>query len=150
MFLLMHVPEAGGFTFSVLAVISRALGSPDLAVGWSYHLFNSAIVGLLFGLAVGRAVDNLLAAMSLGLLASAVSWALANLILMPRLNPELLWLDSLSTPFGMATLIGYAVQGMLLGVLYLWIYNPIKTYDYNSEQQLEEDSVTRVGSQHRA
>jgi hypothetical protein len=151
MFLLMQVPEGEGLTYSVLAQISRALGSPDPAVGWSYHLFNSAITGIVFGLVVGKVVHHLLSAVALGLVASLASWALANVVLLPKVHPESLWLDGLGTPLGLATLIGYTVMGVLLGVIFLWVYNPIRAYDYSKEAVPEEEQdLSRAGSPPRA
>lgn len=143
MFLLMRVPDTGGLAYSVLAVLSRALGSNDPSVGWSYHLFNAAILGLIFGIVVGRSVDRLLTAMSLGLIGSLASWALMNLMLLGRLQEDGSgWLESFTSPLGVATLIGYTVQGILLGVIYLWVYNPIRLDEYKAATEVEQEKST--------
>jgi hypothetical protein len=126
MFLLMRVPQMDGMTYSVLAVISRAVGTDDPAVGWSYHLFNAALVGIIFGLVVGKSVTRLSTAIGTGLFASIASWGLANLILLPQFKDDLTGIgEAPFSSFGLATLIGYTVQGIIMGAVYLWVYNPI-------------------------
>lgn len=135
MFLLMRVPDADGIYYSVLATISRAIGSNDPAVGWSYHLFNAAVSGIIFAVVVGRVIDRLLTAIGLGLVASLAFWSLANVMLLPRLQDVSVGLtDRIASPLGVATLIGYAVQGVLLGVIFLWVYNPIRIAEYKEEE----------------
>ena len=144
MFLLMRVPETDGMTYSVLAIISRVVGTDDPAVGWSYHLINAAIVGLLFGIIVGKIVDTLLSAIGMGLIASIASWGLANLILLPQFRDDLTGLaDSTFGAFGLATIIGYTVQGIILGVVYLWVYNPIKIAQADNSSGEEAESLKR-------
>jgi hypothetical protein len=126
MFLLMRVPELDGMTYSVLAVISRAVGTDDPSVGWSYHLFNAALVGIIFGLVIGTAVTRLGTAIGVGLIAAIASWGLANLILLPQFRDDVTGFgQGPFGAFGLATLIGYAVQGVIMGAVYLWVYNPI-------------------------
>jgi hypothetical protein len=126
MFLLMRVPGMDGMTYTVLAVLSRAVGTNDPSIGWSYHLINTAVLGAAFGLIVGKAVSRLLSAIGLGLVASVLSWGLANLILLPQFRDDVTgFTEGPLGSFGLATLIGYTVQGILLGVIFLWVYNPI-------------------------
>lgn len=144
MFLLMKVPEIDGLAYNVLQVIARAVGSNDPAVGWSYHLFNSAIIGLIFGIVVGRVVNRLTTAMGYGLIAAVTSWILANIVLLPRLTDLSTYAADgtvthpLLSPFGIATAIGYIVEGVLLGVIFLWVYNPIRLYDFREERRAEQ------------
>jgi hypothetical protein len=140
MFLLMRVPSLDGMTYSVLAVISRAVGTDDPAVGWSYHLFNAAIVGIIFALVVGKSVSRLISAIGMGLIASIASWGLANLILLPQFKDDVTGMnDGPLGAFGLATLIGYAVQGVIMGAVYLWVYNPLLVAEQNAEAAGEAD-----------
>lgn len=126
MFLLMRVPALDGMSYSVLAVISRAVGTDDPAVGWSYHLFNAAIIGVIFAMVVGNSVRHMVSAIGMGMIASIASWGLANLILLPQfVNDVSSFADGPLGAFGLATLIGYAVQGVIMGAVYLWVYNPV-------------------------
>jgi hypothetical protein len=126
MFLLMRVPGMDGMTYTVLSVISRAVGTNDPSIGWSYHLINTALLGAAFGLLLGKRVRRLPSAVGFGLVASVISWGIANLILLPQFRDDVTgFTTSPFDSFGLATLIGYAVQGILLGVIFLWVYNPI-------------------------
>lgn len=123
MFLLMRVPGADGMSYTVLGLVSRAVGTNDPSIGWSYHLINTAMLGAVFGFIIGKRVFKPLPAIGCGLFASMLSWCVANLILLPQFHG-----DHYGGPFntfGLATLIGYAVQGVLLGVIFLWVYKPI-------------------------
>jgi hypothetical protein len=153
MFLLMRVPEADGITFSVLTVISRAVGSNDPAVGWSYHLFNAALMGLVFGFIVGKIVDRLSTGIGLGLVTAVAAWLLMNLGMFPRAQVEAgaPSLDNIFSPLGTATLIGYAVQGVLLGVIYLWVYNPIRVDEYRTAHPdgVEDEQLVSAAAPHQ-
>jgi hypothetical protein len=135
MFLLMRVPEFDGMSYSVLALISRAVGTDDPAVGWSYHLINAALVGIIFALLAGKSVRGLPSSIGLGLIAALASWGLANLILLPHFQSNLI--ESMFGAFGLATLIGYSVMGTLMGAIFLWVYNPIATV----EEPVEDDAT---------
>ena len=61
------VPGMDGMTYTVLAVVSRAVGTNDPSVGWSYHLINTALLGAAFGLLLGNRVTRLGSAIGFGL-----------------------------------------------------------------------------------
>lgn len=151
MFLLMPVPESEGLTYSVLGVMSRVVGSNDTSVGWSYHLFNSALVGVFFAIVLGRVTTTFSAAVLLGWLSGLACWAMTNLVLLPRMTEEYLGIvKSISTPFGLGTLIGYSVLGIILGAVYLWVYNPIRAYESTGRDEAsggsylpEDQSIAR-------
>ncbi len=147
MFLLMRVPQHDGLAYSVLTVISRAIGSNDPSVGWSYHLFNAAVIGVIFGVIVGRSVNNLFTAVALGLVASLSSWLLAGLILLPRVAESGSgFADLVLSPLGLATLIGSGVQGILLGAIYLWVYNPIRLDEIHMGKVYRSDNCQTVAA----
>ena len=39
---------------SMMTMVAQVVGSDSLAIGWLYHLFNSAVIGAIFGLLLGR------------------------------------------------------------------------------------------------
>ena len=38
----------------MMAMVAKVVGSESLAVGWVYHLFNSAVIGGIFGWPLGN------------------------------------------------------------------------------------------------
>ena len=46
---MMSAPTPDGGEMSMLAMVGMIVGSPTIAAGWVYHLFNSAVIGGLFG-----------------------------------------------------------------------------------------------------
>jgi hypothetical protein len=50
--IMMHVmtaPTPDGGRMPVIAMVGQIVGSASVQVGWLYHLFNSAVIGGLFG-----------------------------------------------------------------------------------------------------
>ena len=50
---MMSAPTPDGGQMSMIAMVGMLVGSPTVAAGWLYHLFNSAVISGLFGLVVG-------------------------------------------------------------------------------------------------
>jgi hypothetical protein len=128
MYMLMTIPDAEGVTIPLLTVISRAVSNNDPATGWSFHLFNCAVLGVIFGLAFGYFATSMFRSALLGLAVGFVFWIFSGLIVLPTLihQPAL---SSLSTPelqpATVGTLIGSIVYGILLGSIYFVLYSPI-------------------------
>jgi uncharacterized membrane protein YagU involved in acid resistance len=81
---------AGGLVFGammgmmgMLPTIANIVGSDSAAVGFLYHMFNSAIIGAIFGLVPGYWVHSYGSGAILGLIYGAAWWVLGPLILMP-------------------------------------------------------------------
>jgi hypothetical protein len=55
---IMAVPTPDGGSTSMMAMVAAILRSDNLAVGWLYHLFNSAVIGGLFGWFYGDRVQE--------------------------------------------------------------------------------------------
>src|ERR671910_269660 len=53
---MMSAPTPDGGEMSMMAMIGMIVGSPTIAAGWLYHLFNSAVIGGLFGWLLGSRV----------------------------------------------------------------------------------------------
>jgi hypothetical protein len=59
--ILMHMmtaPTPEGGRMPVIAMVGQIVGSPTVVVGWLYHLFNSAIIGGIFGWLLGPRVGG--------------------------------------------------------------------------------------------
>jgi hypothetical protein len=46
---MMMAPTPDGGQMPVIAMVGQIVGSPTVGVGWVYHLFNSALIGAIFG-----------------------------------------------------------------------------------------------------
>jgi hypothetical protein len=116
---------AGGVVFGLMmqfmmppmmGMIGSLFGIP--ALGWGVHLVFSAIIGAIFGLAVGTRVTNWAAALGFGAAYGLVWWILGPLVVMPTwlgMGPQVT--QALSMP-NLMSLVGHVVYGVLTGVVY--------------------------------
>lgn len=54
----MTAPAPDGGRMPMMAMVAKVVGSDSLPVGWLYHLFNSAVIGGLFGWLLGRRAEG--------------------------------------------------------------------------------------------
>jgi hypothetical protein len=116
----------------MLTVISRAVGYNDSAVGWSFHLSNSAIIGLLFGALAFPFTKNMMQSALAGLVAGLIWWFLASVLMLPTLIGLSMFAtvtNPVMQPVMVGTLIGSIVFGVLMGVIFLLLYQPIEVYE---------------------
>jgi uncharacterized membrane protein YagU involved in acid resistance len=118
---MMMAPAPDGTPMPMMAMVAKVVRSDSLLVGWLYHLFNSAVIGAIFGWIAGH-----LAAYRRGLAAGALYgafwWVLGGLVLMPVLlgMPAFAPLAmSAMRPVAIGSLIGHLIFGLVLGALYV-------------------------------
>jgi uncharacterized membrane protein YagU involved in acid resistance len=118
---------AGGLVFGaimgmmgMLPMVANVVGSQSAVVGFVYHMFNSVVIGALFGLLFGALSRTYGQGAIWGLIYGVIWWVLGPLILMPLL------LGMGSPQFGMAltppmlmSLAGHLVYGLLTGLVYV-------------------------------
>ncbi|MDP9487907.1 MAG: hypothetical protein M3Q49_19310 [Actinomycetota bacterium] len=104
----------------MLAMIANIVGSDSAGVGFLYHMFNSALIGAIYGLVLGNLSRTYGRGAGLGLLYGAIWWVLGPLVLMP------LMMGMGGAQFGMAlsppmlmSLVGHLIFGLLTGVAYV-------------------------------
>jgi hypothetical protein len=118
----------GGIVFGLLmaimmppmiGMIGSLIGAPGL--GWPLHLVFSALIGAIFGLALGPRVAGWLSAVGLGGAYGFVWWILGPLLIMPT------WMG-MGPMFAMAldvsnlmSLGGHLVYGVVTGAAYRFI-----------------------------
>jgi xanthosine utilization system XapX-like protein len=125
---LMSAPTPEGGQMPMMGMVAMVVGSQSLAVGWLYHLFNSAVIGGLFGLlAGGRLARATGAALAWGALYGFAWWVLGGLILMPVLL-DMPAFAPLRMPPGrmvaLGSLVGHLLFGFILGATYLRVHAP--------------------------
>jgi hypothetical protein len=58
MMTVMSAPTPDGGGMPMMAMVAQVVGSSSLAIGWIYHLLNSAVIGGVFGWALGSRVEG--------------------------------------------------------------------------------------------
>jgi hypothetical protein len=108
----------------MLPMIASIVGSKSAVVGFLYHMFNSVVIGALFGLILGRLSRTYARGSTFGLLYGAVWWVLGPMILMPLLLG--MGSGGIASQFGAAfsalmlmSLVGHLIYGLLTGLVYV-------------------------------
>jgi hypothetical protein len=119
---LMLAPTPEGNQVPMMMMVAMVVRSENLLAGWLYHLFNSAVIGALFGVLLGTAADaNTSRSLALGTAWGVVWWIVGALILMPLLlgMPAFAALRMPPMrPVAMGSLLGHLIYGVILGLTY--------------------------------
>ncbi|CAN5788889.1 hypothetical protein BH20GEM1_BH20GEM1_05290 [soil metagenome] len=118
---MMTAPTPEGGRMPMMAMVAMVVRSDSIAVGWLYHLFNSAFIGALFGLLLGGRVYSIGGGLGWGAVWGVVWWVLGGLILMPLLLGMPAFAPLAMPPMrmvAMGSLIGHLVFGLVLGAAY--------------------------------
>ena len=102
----------------MMAMVAMVVKSKSIVVGWLYHLFNSAVIGGLFGLLLGNRVHGYGAGLLWGGLYGIIWWVLGALILMPMLLGMSAFAPlvmEMMRPVAMGSLMGHIIYGLILG-----------------------------------
>jgi uncharacterized protein DUF6789 len=115
---MMNAPTPEGGQMPMMAMVAKVVRSDNMAVGWIYHLFNSAIIGAIFGWLLRSRSLKFGATIGWGAAYGFIWWILGALILMPlflgmpafaplQMKPML--------PVAMGSLMGHLIYGVILG-----------------------------------
>lgn len=121
MMTVMTAPTPDGGRIPMMAMVAMVVGSSSLAVGWVYHLFNSAVIGGLFGLLLGGRIRSVGGGLGWGAVWGIVWWVLGGLILMPLLLDMPAFAPLKMAPMRMVavgSLVGHVLYGLVLGAAY--------------------------------
>jgi hypothetical protein len=125
---MMSAPTPQGEKMPMMAMVAMVVHSNRMLVGWVYHLFNSAIIGGLFGLVLGDRVHSTAGGLGLGAAWGVVWWILGALILMPILlgMPAFAPLQMPPMrPVAMGSLIGHLIFGLITGFVFVRVRGPL-------------------------
>jgi len=126
---MMSAPTPDGGSMPMMAMVAKVVRSDSLAIGWVYHLFNSAVIGALFAALLGGRVRNSVSGLGLGAVWGFVWWILGGLILMPLMLGMPAFAPLQMPPMRMValgSLVGHLIFGMITGLAYARLHTPNK------------------------
>lgn len=126
---MMTAPTPDGGSMSVMAMIGQMLGSPTAGVGWLFHLFNSALIGAIFGWLLGGRLHAYGSALTWGAAYGFAWWILGGLVLMPMLLGMPAFAPLVMAPMrmvAMGSLVGHLVYGAILGGTFMWLHHGVR------------------------
>ncbi len=122
MMTLMRAPTPDGGSMAMMAMVAQVVGSTSLAVGWLYHLVNSAVIGALFGWILGDRITGFGSATGWGSAYGVLWWILGGLILMPIFLGMSAFAPlrmPMMRPVAFASLMGHVIFGVILGLTFV-------------------------------
>jgi hypothetical protein len=127
---MMNAPTPEGQSMPMMAMVAMVVGSRSIAMGWLYHLFNSAVIGALFGLLLDTRVRSFASGLGWGAAWGLVWWVVGGLVLMP----VLLGMGAFAAlkmpgmqPVAMGSFLGHLIYGLILGGLYARLHRRVAT-----------------------
>jgi hypothetical protein len=118
---MMNAPTPQGGQMPMMAMVAMVVGSSSLVVGWIYHLFNSLVIGAIFGWLIGDRVISMGSGLGWGVLYGVAWWILGAQILMPLalgMSPFASIMMPSMRMVAMGSLIGHMIYGLMLGGLF--------------------------------
>jgi len=122
---MMVAPTPDGGQMPMMAMIGQIVGSPTVGVGWVYHLFNSAVIGAIFGWLLGDRVHGYGSAFGWGAAYGFAWWVIGGLILMPILLGMSPFAPLMMPPMrtvAMGSLVGHLIYGSIVGGAFVWLH----------------------------
>jgi uncharacterized membrane protein YagU involved in acid resistance len=117
---------AGGLVFGammaamgMLPMVASVVGSKSALIGFLYHMFNSVVIGAIFGFLFGAQSRTYGLGAVLGLLYGAIWWVLGPMILMPLMLGMGLQFGAAFTPPMLMSLVGHLLYGLITGLVYV-------------------------------
>lgn len=126
--MMMHIMKTPDGKMPMMGMVAMVVGSKSLVVGWLYHLFNSAVIGALFGWLLGDRVRGYGSGLGWGAVYGLAWWVLGGLILMPLLLEMPVFaplrMDGMM-PVALGSLMGHIIYGLILGAAFVWLYRTV-------------------------
>lgn len=120
---MMKAPTQDGNQMSMMLMVAKIVHSDSFVGGWVYHLFNSAVIGGLFGWLFGPTIaESYGKGFGLGIVYGFIWWILGGLILMPIFlgMPAFAPLKmAMMHKVAMGSLMGHLIFGMILGLVFV-------------------------------
>ncbi len=104
----------------MLSMVAGVVGSQSPLVGFVYHMFNSIVIGAIFGFAFGNQSHTFVQGAMWGLLYGVIWWILGPLVLMPLMMGMPLQFGAAFTQPMLMSLMGHLIYGAITGLVYVW------------------------------
>ena len=121
---MMTAPTPDGGRMPVIAMVGQIVGSPTVMAGWLYHLFNSAVIGAIFGWLFAPRVRGYGSGFTWGAAYGLAWWILGGLVLMPVLLGMPAFAPLMMPEMrivAMGSLVGHLVYGLVLGAAFVML-----------------------------
>ena len=118
---MMSAPTPEGGRMPMMAMVAMVVGSSSVVVGWIYHLFNSSVIGAIFGWLLGPRAISAGSGLAWGVLYGLVWWIVGGQLLMPLALGMPPFASLMMPPMRMVaigSLIGHTIYGLILGGLF--------------------------------
>ena len=122
---IMNAPSPEG-EMPMMLMVAKIVHSKTMIGGWIYHLFNSAIIGLIFGWLLGTRCLSWKASFQWGAIYGFIWWILGGLILMPLFLGMPIFAPLMISEMrmvAMGSLIGHLIYGLILGGIFYPLYS---------------------------
>ncbi|GIU80943.1 MAG: hypothetical protein KatS3mg006_0007 [Pyrinomonadaceae bacterium] len=106
----------------MMAMVAQVVRSESLVVGWLYHLFNSAVIGIIFVVLLDNRINGYGSNVFFGILYGVAWWVLGAMILMPLflgMPPFAALMMSSMLPVALGSLMGHILYGVILSIGYM-------------------------------
>ena len=124
---MMTVPAENGMRMSMMVMVAKVVRSDSIAVGWLYHLFNSAVIGAVFAVVLGSRVRGFGEGAGWGVAYGVFWWVLGAQILMPLLLGMPAFAALRMAPMRMiafGSLTGHIIYGLVLALAFVKLWRP--------------------------
>jgi hypothetical protein len=119
---MMTAPTPTGARMPMMGMVAQVIRSDSLALGWLYHLFNSAVIGAIFGWLFAGRIHGYSTGFRWGAVYGILWWVLGGLILMPvflGMKPFAPLTMAPMIPVAFGSLMGHLIYGVILGVAFV-------------------------------
>ena len=124
---MMSAPTPQGGQMPMMQMVAMVVRSDSIVVGWLYHLFNSAVIGAIFGLVLGGRAQTYGAGLGWGAPYGLFWWVLGAQVLMPVFLGMPPFASLMMAPMrmvAMGSLAGHILFGLILGAGFVWLAKP--------------------------
>jgi hypothetical protein len=118
---MMNAPTPEGGQMPMMAMVAMVVRSMSIAVGWMYHLFNSAVIGAIFVWLFRNRAVTVGSGLAWGALYGILWWILGGQILMPLALGMPPFASIMMPPMrmvAMGSFVGHLIYGLILGGLF--------------------------------
>jgi hypothetical protein len=118
---MMNAPTPEGGQMPMMVMVAMVVGSKSITVGWLYHLFNSAVIGAIFGWLFGNRATSIGRGLTWGALYGIAWWILGGQVLMPLalgMPPFASVMMPAMRMVAIGSLVGHLIYGLILGGLF--------------------------------